>query len=114
MPASYGRLERMAAHAVHMVLYLLMFLLPLSGWMHDSAWKDAADYPMRLFGLVPWPRIGWIMSVAPAQKEVLHDRFGALHTWAGWLLYGLFVLHVAGALKHQFMDRERELQRMMF
>ena len=112
MPPTYSRTERAAAHAVHGGLYLLMFLLPLSGWLHDSAWKDAATHPMELFGLVPWPRIGWIMSLEPATKEMLHDRFGALHEWAGYVLYVLFALHVIGALKHQFLDGERELQRM--
>ncbi|AMM26857.1 cytochrome B [Variovorax sp. PAMC 28711] len=113
MPGSYGRLERFAAHAAHGVLYLLMILLPLSGWMHDSAWKDAATHPMQLFGLVPWPRIGWIMAIEPATKEMLHDAFGALHTWAGYVLYVIFALHVLGALKHQFLDGEKELQRML-
>jgi len=113
MPLSYGRLERFAAHAAHGTLYALMILLPLSGWMHDSAWKDAAAHPMHLFALVPWPRIGWIMNIEPATKEMLHDKFGALHIWAGYILYGLFALHVAGALKHQFIDKEPELQRML-
>jgi len=113
MPGSYGRLERWAAHAAHGALYLLMVLLPLSGWMHDSAWKDAATHPMQLFGLVPWPRIGWIMGIEPVLKETLHTVFGAVHAWAGYVLYVLFALHVLGALKHQFMDGEPELQRML-
>ncbi len=113
MPGTFGRLERFAAHAAHGVLYILMILLPLSGWMHDSAWKDAAANPMQLFGLVPWPRIGWIMAIEPATKEMLHDAFGALHTWAGYVLYVIFALHVLGALKHQFLDGEKELQRML-
>ena len=113
MPLSYSRLERFAAHAAHGTLYALMILLPLSGWMHDSAWKDAATHPMQLFALVPWPRIGWIMNIEPAPKEILHSVFGALHIWAGYVLYLLFALHVAGALKHQFIDREPELQRML-
>ena len=113
MPGTFSRLERFAAHAVHGLLYLLMILLPLSGWMHDSAWKDAATHPMQLFGLVPWPRIGWITGVEPTLKESLHDAFGALHTWAGYVLYVAFALHVLGALKHQFMDGEKELQRML-
>lgn len=113
MPSSYGRLERMGAHAAHLVLYLLMILLPLSGWMHDSAWKDAATHPMQLFGLFEWPRIGWIMAIEPATKEMLHDVLGGVHEWAGYVLYVLFALHVLGALKHQFMDGERELQRML-
>jgi len=113
MPGSYGRLERMGAHAAHGAFYLLMILLPLSGWMHDSAWKDADTHPMQLFGLVPWPRIGWISGLEPVAKEVLHTLLGGVHTWAGYVLYVLFALHVLGALKHQFVDGERELQRML-
>ena len=113
MPSSYGRLERFGAHAAHAVLFLLMLLLPLSGWMHDSAWKDAATHPMQLFGLFEWPRIGWIMSIRPDTKETLHSVLGAVHEWAGTVFYVMFALHVLGALKHQLFDGERELQRML-
>ena len=112
MPLSYSRLERFAAHAAHGTLYALMILLPLSGWMHDSAWKDAATHPMQLFGVVPWPRIGFIESIEPVAKESLHDLFGGFHTAFGYLLYGLLFLHIAGAVKHQWLDRQQELQRM--
>jgi cytochrome b561 len=104
--------ERIAAHTAHALLYTLMLALPLSGWLHDSAWKDAATHPMQLFGLLPWPRIGWVMAIEPATKEGLHDAFGTLHTGFGYALYALVALHIAGALKHQWWDRERELQRM--
>lgn len=113
LPTGYPRWERVGAHVAHAVLYLLVFALPLSGWLHDSAWKDAATHPMQLFGLVPWPRIGWVMSLPPALKEQLHGLFGALHFWFGYILYAFFALHVAGALKHQWLDREPELQRML-
>jgi cytochrome b561 len=113
LPHGYPGWERIAAHGAHIALYLLIFALPLSGWIHDSAWKDAATHPMKLFGVVPWPRVGWVMDVAPAGREALHDRFGALHTWLGYGLYVLFTLHVVGALKHQWIDRKPELQRML-
>lgn len=113
MPGSYGRFERFGAHAAHGVLYLLMILLPLSGWMHDSAWKDAATHPMQLFGLFEWPRIGWISGIEPVLKETWHTVLGGVHTWAGYVFYVLFALHVLGALKHQFFDGEAELQRML-
>ena len=112
MPAHYARWERWSAHAAHGVLYSLILLLPLSGWLHDSAWKDAASHPMRLFGLVPWPRIGFIAGIEPVSKESLHTLFGIFHTAFGYALYVLLVLHIGGALKHQFLDREPELQRM--
>ena len=112
LPAGYPRWEKIAAHAAHGVLYALMLLLPLSGWMHDSAWSGAATHPMHLFGIVPWPRIGLIEQVEPVHKEALHDLFGNFHIWFGYALYALLALHIGGALKHQFIDRAPELQRM--
>lgn len=112
LPGTYARWERRASHVAHGLLYALIFLMPLSGWLHDSAWKDAATHPMQLFGLVPWPRISTIMNLDPATKLVLHGAFGALHEWAGFVLYALFALHVGGALKHQWVDKEKEVQRM--
>jgi len=112
LPPSYPRWERAGAHVVHALLYALILAIPFSGWLHDSAWKDAATHPMQLFGLVPWPRIGPVMDLEPTLKERLHDGFGALHAWLGYLLYALFALHVLGALKHQWLDRTREIQRM--
>lgn len=112
LPLRYAPWERSLSHLAHGVLYALMLLLPISGWLHDSAWKDAATHPMHLFGLVPWPRIGFIEAVEPVTKEQLHSLFGGLHTAFGYALYLLLALHVGGALKHQWFDREAELQRM--
>ena len=113
LPRDYAVWERIGAHGVHVALYVLIFAMPLSGWLHDSAWKDAAAHPMTLYGVVPWPRVGWVMDVAQPEKERLHDVFGALHAWFGYVLYGLFALHVGGALKHQWLDRQPEMERML-
>jgi len=98
----------------HLGLYGLMLLLPLSGWLHDSAWNAAATHPMSLYGLVPWPRVGFIMDMAPDVKERLHDVFGEAHEALAYVLYGLLALHIAGALKHQWLDRQKALKRMWF
>lgn len=113
LPAHFPGWERAAAHLAHVALYVLIFALPLSGWLHDSAWVAAATHPMYLFGLVPWPRIGFIMNLDAATKEQLHAQFGALHTACSYALYGVLALHVAGALKHQWIDRHSVLRRMM-
>ena len=113
LPASFPKWEHVAAHAAHFLLYLLIIALPMSGWLHDSAWKDAATHPMHLFNTVPWPRIGFIMNLDAPLKETLHDRFGALHTWLGYALYALLAMHVVGALKHQWIDRKSVLKRMV-
>ena len=113
LPTPYQRWEIRASHATHWLLYAIIFAMPLTGWIMDSAWKDAATHPMSLFGLFTWPRIGAVMAMAPAARDRVHDLFGAAHFWLAWLLYALFGLHVAGALKHQWIDREPELQRML-
>jgi cytochrome b561 len=106
--------EGRLAHLVHLGLYALMLALPLSGWLHDSAWKAADTHPMTLFGLVPWPRFGFITSMEPVTKEHWHDVFGEVHEAMAVVLYVLVALHVVGALKHQWVDRKQALQRMRF
>ncbi len=111
MPAAYGRWERAGAHAAHYVLYGLILALPISGWLHDSAFKDAAAHPLKLFWLVPWFRIPAVADLPPAAKEAAHSQFYAVHAWSAYALYALLALHVLGALKHQW-DGHAELQRM--
>ncbi|RXZ38255.1 cytochrome b [Oxalobacteraceae bacterium CAVE-383] len=115
LPPGFPRWEYTAAHIAHFFLYLLMIGLPLSGWAHDSAWKDAATHPMQLFGLFEWPRIGFLLHLDPAFKETmqLHDRLGVLHTWLGYALYALLAMHIVGALKHEWIDRKSVLKRML-
>ncbi len=112
LPAKYGRLERLGAHAAHLVLYGLILVLPISGWLHDSAFKFAAAHPLRLFWVVPWFRIAAVQNLDPVTKEAVHDQFYALHAWSAYALYALLALHILGALKHQWIDGEAELQRM--
>lgn len=113
LPPRYSLWERRSAHGVHYLLYAVMLALPLSGWLHDSAWRDAASHPMRIFGLFEWPRLQYVATLPAELKEALHTRFGEWHTWLGYGLYGLFALHVGGALKHQWFDGEAEMQRML-
>jgi cytochrome b561 len=110
--AVHTQWEKKAAHIAHWVLYGLIFLVPLSGWAHDSAWKLADTHPLKLFFVIPWFRFGFIEGLDPTTKEQWHSALGQLHTSLAYVLIAMFALHVAGALKHQFIDREPELQRM--
>lgn len=113
LPLVYSQWERIASKIAHILLYVLILCLPLSGWMHDSAWKDGPTHPVRLFGLVPWPRIGLIMDQEPATKEMLHDVFFKIHSALAYALYLLLALHIGAALKHQFWEKQPELERML-
>ncbi len=111
LPRRYPWMERVGAHVAHVLLYGLILGLPISGWIHDSAFKDAALHPLTIFGL-PWFRIPAIMELPAAAKEQVHATWFAVHVWLGYALYGLLALHVLGALKHQFIDGEAEFARM--
>lgn len=113
LPDVYPQWEKKTSHVAHIALYALILALPLSGWLHDSAWKAAAQFPMQLFYMIPWPRISFIADMAPAAKEQFHAISGAVHVWLSYLLYALFVLHVGAALKHQWIDKKPELERML-
>ena len=111
-PASYAPAERAGAHAAHALLYVLILAIPVSGYLHDSAFTKAAVHPLTLFGLVEIPRLPQFMALDPATKMRVHGFFFAMHVWLNYALYALLALHVAGALKHQFIDREREFRRI--
>ncbi len=110
-PASYRRWERTASHVVHWGLYFLIFAMPLTGWIMDSAYKDAATHPMFFFGTFEWPRIGFILDLPADTKKWIHDDFGAAHELLAKFVYLLVALHLAGAIKHQ-LGGHQEWQRM--
>jgi cytochrome b561 len=102
LPALMSRWERAAAHTVHGLLYVLMVAVPLTGYLFSSA----SNVPVVYLGIVPLPRL---IAPDPALKAVLKTAHLALN-------YGLAVLvvvHVAAALKHQWIDRDKLLSRMM-
>ena len=111
-PRGYGPWEARLAHGTHYMLYAILFAMPLTGWIMDSAYEHAAATPMYWFGLFQWPRLGFIMALDPATKKSVHDGFGAAHEIIAYLVYALFALHVAGAMKHQLLDGTKELKRM--
>ena len=113
LPRSYPKLEKIAAHAAHYALYAVILLLPLSGYLHDSAWNGGATHPLVWFGVLHLPRVPIIKSFDPATKDHLHALFGAAHVYIGYLLYGLVGLHLLGVLKHHAIDHEAEISRML-
>lgn len=102
LPGHVSRVERGVAHLVHVVLYALLVILPLTGWMMASG---AKRYPLNWFGLFPVP----YLPIAPDLAGVGHDG----HEVLGWLMLALIVLHVGAALRHHFILRDGIVLRMM-
>lgn len=97
MPAWQAR----AAHLTHGLFYVLFFAVPLVGWAYSSA----AGFPVVWFGVLPLP------DFVPVDKP-LAAVLKATHGNLAWALAGLLLLHVAGAVKHQFIDRDGLISRM--
>ena len=98
------RLEALLAETVHWLLYGSLVLVPLTGWVHHSATTGFA--PIR------WP-FGQSLPFVPKNAE-LADLFASLHIVFERVLVLAILLHVAGALKHHFLDRDMTLRRMWF
>ncbi len=95
-------LQHGLSQAVHFALYALLFSLPLTGWLSSSA----ANFPVSLFSLVTLPDL-----VAPNRE--LHDALELTHRILAYSLMTLIVGHTAAACWHQWIKRDRLLQRML-
>lgn len=93
--------QKLAHHGTHLGLYLAFFAVPLTGW----AFSSAAGFPVVLFGLWPLP------DFVPV-SESLADMLKETHGIAAFAMAALVLLHVAGALKHQIIDRDGLMERM--
>ncbi len=102
LPADMPRWEKGAAHGTHALLYVLMFVMPLTGWFMSSA----GPRPISWFGLFEIPKFA-IEKGAPL-ATLSHDG----HTILGYLMAALVVGHVAAALRHHFLLKDNVLRQM--
>ena len=97
--------QHRAASGTHALLYVLMLALPMTGWAMASSTPQPR--PLLFFWLFPLPFL-------PIPKSAWLDRlFGALHLDIAVIVLIAIGLHIAAALKHQFVDRDHLLSRML-
>ena len=92
----------LAAKIVHWAFYAVLVLGPVTGWIIVST--ASLHVPTVLFGVLPWPHLPLPATLNEPMEEV--------HEAIGWIAIVLFVLHVAGALRHQFLLRDPVIRRM--
>jgi cytochrome b561 len=102
LPAGMSAKQVKAAEAGHWLLYILMFAVPISGYLYTTA----AGVPVVYLGLIQIPSL---FDASPALKEALKP----LHYWLNMLLAAVVAGHVLAALKHQFIDKDGLLKRML-
>jgi cytochrome b561 len=101
-----------AAHAVHVLLYLMMVVMPVTGWMFLSAHPPRPGAGVRVWGLFTVPPIEPIAQLKEPLQKQFHDQWVGYHSIGAWILILLLVIHVAAALKHQWREGHPELSRM--
>jgi cytochrome b561 len=102
-PAGMPRWQVMGAHVGHALLYVLLFAVPLSGWLFDSA---SSLRPLYWFGLFQVP------SLTGGPDPGLKDLAKEAHQFLFWVLVAIAAGHAAMALIHQFVNRDEVLRRM--
>jgi cytochrome b561 len=102
LPAGIPFWQRNLAGATHILLYLLMFAVPISGWLMSSA----KGFQTVWFGVLPLP------DLLDKDKE-LGDLLLQLHVLLNFTMAALVVAHLGAALKHHFFDRDDILARMI-
>jgi cytochrome b561 len=95
LPDSMPALQRVAAKASHVLLYALMFSLPLVGW----AMLSAERYPIILYGPIQLP------PMLPYNIK-LYASLRSLHTYLAYLLFLTFLAHLGAALYHGLIRRD--------
>ncbi len=94
--------QMQAYHATHGLMYALFFIVPLVGWAYSSA----AGFPIVWFGVVALPDF---VSADKALAELIKPW----HEISAFALAALVLLHVGAALKHQWIDKDGLLTRML-
>ena len=102
LPASMPPWQSKTAVATHVLLYLLMIAVPLTGWLMSSAKGFQTVY----FGVLPLPDL-------LAKNDELGELLEELHSLLNFSMAALVVAHIGAALKHHFIDHDDVLTRML-
>ncbi len=101
-PVEMPAWQKRAATLIHLMLYALMFAVPLSGYLYSLA----AGVPVVYLGVLPLPVL---IGPDPVLKPVLKE----VHEVLVYTMLVFVLVHVAAAIKHQWVDRDGLLRRML-
>jgi cytochrome b561 len=102
LPAGMSTIEKKLARATHALFYVLLFVMPLTGWVMSSA----KNFSVSWFHQFTWPNL-----IGP--NEQAFDVLRTTHDTLSWLLFAFALLHILAALKHHFWHKDDVLKRML-
>jgi cytochrome b561 len=100
-----ARWQKAVSSSVHGLLYILLIVLPIAGYIANSAYGESGT-PTPFFGLFSLPPI-----VGP--NEALSTQIFTVHRYVGFFVGVLVVMHIGAALQHYFIIKDGVLQRML-
>lgn len=100
-PATFGPLVRLASRLNHWALYLILFVMPVTGYMFSSA----GGYSLRYFGTFSWPRLFGVDKTISHLGEITHDTLA-------YLVYAAVGMHILATLWHVLVMKDETLARM--
>jgi cytochrome b561 len=101
LPGDMPGWQRTLAHVTHFLLYALLFVMPITGFLYTGL----SGYPIPLFMI-------WDLSKLVPVDKPLGEVFETFHVSLQWMLYLVVLLHVAGALQHHLVRKDWVLRRM--
>jgi len=111
LPQNLSPALRALARTTHVLFYVMIIGIPLTGWAMVSA--SPRQSPIMWYGLFEWPKIAFLTNLAADQKRPVTGMLAETHELLAFLTIALIVLHVAGALYHHFIHRDQVLKRMV-
>ncbi|WP_316231987.1 cytochrome b [Bradyrhizobium sp. SZCCHNR1051] len=100
-PAAFSPLVRAMSRLNHWMLYALLLVMPVTGYMFSSA----GGYSLRYFWTFSWPRLFAGDKTIAQAGEITHDALA-------YVVYLVVGLHIAATLWHEFVKKDETLARM--
>ena len=102
LPSDLPRWQQLVAETTHYVLYALMIVIPLTGWLMSSAKGFQTVY----FGVLPIP------DLLSKNKE-WGEALNLVHRYLNYTMIAIITVHIGAAIKHHFIDKDDVLRRML-
>jgi cytochrome b561 len=94
--------QRRSSQVLHGLLYLMLLVQPLTGWIYTNA----SGIPVVYLGLIPLPNL-------VGKDKALDDIVREIHSTGGWVLAVAIGLHLLAVIKHHYLDHDDTLRRML-
>jgi cytochrome b561 len=101
MSHSIKPMEKFVAVWVHLLLYVLLVLAPITGFLLTTSDGKSVSF------------FGWFDIPAVLVLEDKKDLLGEVHEVLAFSIIALVLLHIAGAVKHHFLDKDDTLMKML-